>query len=240
MKTDCFPSPNDDEEQLWTAIHEYMKDRIGVTSILYGFTHSRYTAERIGISRSLYIKHSHPKDYVDHFGSDTFLNDDLCTTILLQQLEPFLWHHAANWPGATEAQKQRARIDDQFGMDVGVSIGFQFADGHGIAGIGLCAGCLTAEAFEQRWNEQADDVMNYLTMFEPLMRARMVANRMTLSERQRQVLAYSASGMQAKEIAAHLKIAEKTVHNYREDAREAIDADTTMEAVAKALAYRLI
>ena len=240
MKIDVFPTESADEEQLWTGIHEYMKERIAVTSILYGFTHSRYTAERIGISRSLYIKHSHPKDYVDHFGSDKFLNDDICTVILLQQLEPFLWHHADNWPGATEAQKERARIDSQFGMEVGVSIGFHFADGHGIAGIGLCAGGTSAEEFEQRWKERGEDVMSYLAIFEPLMRARMVANRMALSERQRQVLAYSVSGMQAKEIAAHLKIAEKTVHNYREDAREAIDADTTMEAVAKALAYRLI
>ncbi len=238
--TDLLPAPGDDEETLWRKVHDFCAARLGITSILFGFTHSRHLKERVGMSRCLLIRHSHPGDYVDHFGGESFLENDLCALVLTDSLGPFLWHDAARHPDATPAQLEQARIDHEFGMDVGVSLGFEFAGGRGIAGIGLCARHMDPDEFERRWRREGDDVVAYLHRFERPMMAAMVANRLRLSPRQKQVLAYSAGGMLAKEIAAHLGLGENTVYNYLEAARRALKAATSMEAVAKALIYDLI
>ena len=238
--SELLPNAEDDEDTLWRKVHDFCADRLGTTSILYGFSHSRHLQARVGTSRSLLVKHTHPRDYVDRFGGQSFLENDLCTLIIMQNDEPFLWHRAATLPGATPEQLLQARIDHEFGMDVGISLGFSFGGGHGVSGIGLAARWMDPDEFERRWNHRGTEVFAWISAFEPLMRNRMVASRFKLTPRQREVLALSVGGMQVKEIAAHLELSENTVYNYLEAARKSLDSAISMEAAAKALVYGLI
>lgn len=237
---DTTPLPSDDEDTLWRKLHTFCAARLGVTSILYGFTHSRHLKVRVGTSRSLMVRHSHPADYVDRFEGHSFLENDLCTLTLLEDRQVFLWNQASSFPDATPEQLLQARIDHECGMDAGVSLGFSFGGGHGISGFGLCARWMDPAEFERRWTEEEPEVTAWIGRVEPLLRARMVASRLKLSPRQREALALSVGGLIAKEIAGQLGIQEKTVYNYLEAARKALDSATSMEAVAKALVYGLI
>lgn len=237
---ELLPLSEDDEDTLWRKVHDVCAVRLGVTSILYGFSHSRHLQARVGTSRSLLVRHTHPRDFVDHFGGQSFLENDLCTLMIMQTDEPFLWHRAATLPDATPEQLEQARIDHEFGMDVGVSLGFSFGGGHGVSGIGLAARWMDPEEFERRWNSEGPAVVAWIAEFEPLMRRKMVASRFKLTPRQREVLALSVGGMQVKEIAVHLELSENTVYNYLEAARKVLDSATSMEAAAKALVYGLI
>lgn len=236
---DCFSASNS-EAELWQKLHAYAENRFGVTSILYGFAHSKYVAERVGITKSLIMRHSHPKEYVDIFGESSFLDNDISASAIIDDPSPFLWHRTLGQGELTEAQKRQAAIDDDFQMGVGVSYGFRFANGQGIGGIGLCARGLPATEFEKIWSDRAAELTALVFAFDACMRPRMTETRLKLSPRERDVLAYSAGGLTAKEIAAHLGLQPKTVYNTLERARKSLMSASTMEAVAKAYVYRLI
>ena len=237
---DLQPLPTDDEDTLWEKIHLFTANRLGITSILYGFTHTRHMKDMVALDRCFLIRHSHPQDWLDRFGSASFLENDLCAVALIVGACPFLWHRALEIEDATPLQKAQARIDHEFGMDVGVSLVFHFSQERGTAGMGLAARWMDPKVFEERWNRERDTVMEYVARFEPLMRRQMVANRLKLTQRQQQVLAFSAAGFLVKEIADLMKIKEGTVYNYLEAARAALRSSTTLEAVAKAYVYELI
>jgi LuxR family transcriptional regulator, quorum-sensing system regulator SdiA len=233
-------SVDDTEDQLWKKMHDIAGQRYGVTSILYGFTHSKYTVSRVGITKSLYIKHSHPKEYIDYFGDESFLNNDICAAVLFEDKAPFIWHAAIDWEHATEAQKQQALIDRQFQMDVGVSFGFGFSNGQGIGGLGFCMRGMPSQEFEKIWADHSEEMVSLVSIFDGYMRTQMVKNRLALTPREKEVLAYAAGGMTAKEVAHHLGLQPKTIFNTLERARKSLKAGSTMEAVAKAYVYRLI
>ncbi|MCE1237086.1 MAG: LuxR family transcriptional regulator [Hyphomicrobiales bacterium] len=234
------PLPSDSEDVLWDKVHRYAAEQLGITSILFGFTHTRHLTELLALERGFVLRHSHPKDYTDHFGNASFLENDLCAVSLILGVSPFLWHRAHSVVDATPAQKEQALVDHEFGMDVGVSLVFHFAEGRGTAGIGMAARWAAPEDFEAAWSRNGEAVTEWLTRFEPLMRRKMVANRFNLSRRQRQVLAYSAAGFLAKQIAELMSIKEGTVYNYLDLARVSLNSATTLEAVAKAYVYELI
>lgn len=236
----CSLAETDDEETLWAKARRFAEDRLGVTSILFGFTHSRHLAGRVGMTQSLYIRHDHPTDYLRRFAPDRILDDDLCALILLGGTGVFLWDTLAGSDEHTEAQRERARIDREEGMGVGVSLGFRFADGHGIAGVGLAARWMPAEEFRGRWAENGAETVDFFTRFEALMRRRMVEARLVLTPRQRDVLSLSVGGLPGKSIAARLGISEGRVERLFREIRTRLEADTTIEAAAKALAYKLI
>lgn len=237
---DLIPNSSDSEEVLWGKIHEYMKEVLGVTSMLYGFTHSKYTVLRVGLTNCLYIKNSHPKEYIEYFGNERFLDDDFCTFVLWGNMGPFFWHEVYDWEQATPEQLERARVDESFGMNAGVSIGFRFADGHGIAGIGLSCRWMQPEEFKNRWQEKSSNIIEYLNLFDPLMRDAMVRTRLQLSQRQLEVLSLSIGGMVGKQISSRLGISQGRIEKIFKEIRAKLRADTTTEAAAKAIAYKLL
>lgn len=234
------PTGDADQDTLWAEARRFAADRLGVTSILYGFTHSRHLATRVGMTRSLYIRHDHPADYLMRFTDGRLLDDDLCALIVLGRTGTFLWSDLGDLADQSETQRERFRIDREAGMDVGVSIGLRFADGHGIAGFGLAARWMPAPEFAARWARQGETVVAYFTRLEPLLRRQMVAARLHLTPRQSEVLGLSVGGVPGKAIAERLGISEGRVERIFREIRIRMEADTTIEAAAKALAYRLI
>ncbi len=230
----------DTEDELWAALHLKLHELLGATSILYGFAHSRHAFRRVGVTPCLTIRHSHPSDYVARFADESFLDDDLCTFVLWQSDGPFLWADLETTVAATPAQLERARIDREMGMDVGVSVGFRFAGGQGVAGIGIAARWMPADAFERRWRAHEDEVMDRLRAFEPLMRRRMIERRLRLTRRQSDVLRLSIAGMIGKEIAEELGLSEGRVERLFREIRDRLEAETTVEAAVKAIAFDLV
>lgn len=233
-------SPQDSEDVLWSKIHSIFKECLGTTNILYGFTHTVNLADRVGFTKSLFIKHSHAADYVANFKDHNLLEDDICAAILFENLGPFLWDDLKNLPDLTEQQKYRSGIDDAYEMNVGVSLAFRFAGGRGISGIGLASRGMQPEEFAKRWKQDEVSCIKLLTAFDRLMRPAMISSRMKLTPRERECLSLSVAGMCAKEIGHHLGIAERSVFNILSRARQSLKSGNTIEAVAKALAYDLI
>jgi DNA-binding CsgD family transcriptional regulator len=230
----------DGEEVLWSQLHAICKERIGTTNILYGFTHSLQRIDRVGPTKGLFIKHSYPPDYVSKFPNEDILKGDITAVSLYDSNGPFLWDDLAKLPNLTAEQKHRDQIDDLYGLRAGVSLAFRFANGRGVAGLGLASRQMEPDTFETLWTTHQNYLLRVLAEFDGLMRPLMVASRLRLTPREKQCLSLSVGGMSAKEIGHYLGITERSVFNILNRARKSLEAGNTIEAVAKALAYDLI
>lgn len=233
----CFESDST-EDDLWTRLSRVANNEFGVTSILYGFTHNKYAALKIGITKSLYIRHNHPTSYVDAFGADSFLDADPCATQLFATGSSVLWQdvYAFN----TAQTRLREEVGRSYGMDIGVTVGVPFASGAGIAGAGFSAAGQRPQEFARLWALRRREIEALFIAFDARLRPIMSSSRLKLSPRERDVIAYAAAGLTGKEIAHHLGIRPKSVFNVMDRARTALEATTTFEAIAKAYAYNLI
>jgi LuxR family transcriptional regulator, quorum-sensing system regulator SdiA len=231
--------PCDDEETLWTKLTQFVDSRYGIKSVLFAFTHSKYTASRTGIVPSLFMRHNHDPDYMALFPNGFSLEDDIAADLLMQGVGPLLW---SDFPAMNmrESHRNRFAFDQQHGMGVGVSFPFRFGGNSGIGGMCWAARTRDERAFAEVWRKNRAEMEQVANLFDRHMRPAMIRNRIKLTPRERDVLSYSAGGMTAKQIAAHLGLKTKTISNTLERARHAMGAVSTLEAVAKALVYDLI
>lgn len=233
----CFENAST-EDELWRILARVANEEFGVTSILYGFTHNKYVAMRNGITKSLYMRHNHPPEYVDAFGSGSFLDADPCATQLFRTGSGVLWDEVC--ADDSRESRRRQEIGRSYSMDIGVTVGVSFAGGAGIAGAGFCAAGQRGPEFRKLWEARREDIQDLFVAFDARLRPRMIANRLRLSPREREVIAFAAGGLRGEEIAHHLGMRPKSVFNVMERARTALEAATTFEAIAKAYAYNLI
>jgi DNA-binding CsgD family transcriptional regulator len=230
---------SDSEDLLWGKLATFVSRAYGVTSMLYAFTHSKYTITRTGIMPSVYLRHDHPADYVATFGKAINIEDSVAARLILDGQSHLLW---SEFPAMTLSANQRGRIakDEACGMGTGISFGFRFGANSGYAGLCWASRGRDPQEFATLMHARRAEMDRVGAAFDTAMRPAMIANRIHLTRREKDVLSLSAGGMTGKEIAAYLNLSLKTVGNTLERARHAVGAVSTMEAVAKALVYELI
>jgi DNA-binding CsgD family transcriptional regulator len=229
----------DTEDMLWAKLFDFAHDAFGVTSMLYAFTHSKFTVSRTGLMPSLYLRHSYPDDYIESYGGALTLEDSVAAKLILEGESHLFWSDFSK-RNLTPGQRKRIATDKSFGMNTGVSFGFRFGANSGYAALCWAARHAKAEDFQKAVTSNQQIIDATADAFQKYMRAAMIASRIILTPRETEVLSYSAGGMTAKQIATHLNLSPKTVTNTLERARNSLGAVSTMEAVAKALVYGLI
>jgi LuxR family transcriptional regulator, quorum-sensing system regulator SdiA len=229
----------DDEDSLWAGLFDFARSAYGVSSMLFAFTHSKYTVSRTGIMPSIYLRHNYPDDYIATYGGELSLDNSVAAELILAGGSHLFW---SDFPGRelSPGQRERIAIDQACGMNVGISFGFRFGANSGFAALCWAARHADPNDFKRLMNENRAEIDRVANAFQVRMRSVMIASRIRLTPREKEVLSYSAGGMTAKQIATHLGLSQKTVANTLERARHAMGAVSTMEAVAKALVYELI
>ena len=232
-------APELSENALWERMLAIFGDRLNITSAMYGFVPSVFWVAEGTMTRMLTYRHNHSPEVLGEAKQDALLDDDPCA-LRLKAGEPwFLWHDATDWSGVTPAQVIRQNSGDP-AANVGITIRFPFFDDRAVAGLGLCARGSTPEEFRERWLAEVDGHLALARAFDAAMRPRMIANRFKLSQREISVVSLLASGLSAKLVAAQLGLQTKTVFNVMDKARKSLNSETTLEAVTKAMAYRII
>lgn len=232
-------APELSETALWERMLAVFGDRLKITSAMYGFVPSVFWVAEGTMTRMLTYRHNHPPEVLGEAQPDALLDDDPCA-LCLKAGEPwFLWQEATAWSGVTPAQVIRQNSGDP-AANVGVTIRFSFFEGRAVAGLGLCARTSSPEDFKARWLEEIDGHLALAQAFDAAMRPRMIANRFKLSQREISVVSLLASGLSAKLVAEQLGLQTKTVFNVMDKARKSLASETTLEAVTKAMAYRII
>lgn len=227
------------EDAIWQRLLDLTSARFGITSVLYAFTHSRYTASRTGFTSSLFLRHSLPRDYLASFPNGLTLDDDIASEQVIVGATEMLW---SDFDALDLRPPQRVRraIDASLGMAVGITFGLRFGGTSGFGGMCWAKRHAGAEDFKRFWQANRAQMASLAQHFDQAMRPAMVQNQFRPTPRELEVMSYSAGGMTAKQIADHLALSPKTIANTLERARKSMQAVSTMEAVAKALIYGLI
>jgi LuxR family transcriptional regulator, quorum-sensing system regulator SdiA len=226
-------------DDIWNLLLERAHQQFGITSVLYAFTHSRYTASRTGFTSSLFLRHNLPEDYIASFPGGLTLDDDIASEQVIGGVTETIWSDFDKLD-LRPVQRQRRTIDRSLGMDVGITYGLRFGGTSGFGGMCWAKRHASSEDFARQWQVQGPEMTQLARQFDDAMRPAMVRELFKPTPRELEVMSYSAGGMTAKQIAEHLNLSPKTISNTLERARKSMQAVSTMEAVAKALIYELI
>jgi DNA-binding CsgD family transcriptional regulator len=226
------------EDDIWHMMQDTVAREFGVTDMMIAFTHSVYAATRVGLTNSLIIRHSVAQDYLDLQKGRLDLDHDAVVRAALHGAERIMWADVDD-EAMPEEDRERHELDKRMGFGVGVSFGIRFGSG-GAACICLGARHADAREFDAALSRHELTLASLVRDFERAMRSTMIARRLHLTAREREVLAYSAAGLTAKQIAGEIGLSVKTVRNTLERARHSLDAASMPEAVAKSLVFDLV
>ncbi|MFN0114755.1 MAG: autoinducer binding domain-containing protein [Paracoccaceae bacterium] len=224
-------------EDIWSLHVDRMRD-YGFDRLLYGFTRFR-TSNSFGSIDDILVLSNHDQAYLDGF------------------VKTGLFHHApmVKWAAANEGACSWAWIEEQahartltpseqrvvdfnrrHGVTVGYSISFRDVSVRAKGGIGLSmpAGKSQDEA-DAIWAGHGRDieVISSVTHLR-ITSMPFASSRRALTPRQREALEWVGDGKTTQDIATIMGLTAATVEKHLRLAREALDVDTTAQAVLKA------
>lgn len=224
-------------EEIW-ALHTARMAEYGFDRLLYGFTRFR-TNNFFGNVDDLLVLSNHDADYLQ-----TFLHDGL-------------YHHApmVKWAAAhegacswriieemiqqnalTPAELKVVEFNLKMGVRAGYSLSFRDVSVRAKGAIGLAARRgLSQRDVDEIWAEHGRDltVINTVTHLR-ITSMPFATSRRALTPRQREALEWVGDGKTTQDIATIMGLTPATVEKHLRLAREALDVDTTTQAVLKA------
>lgn len=225
-----------DAATLWNLHTEKMAS-YGFDRLIYGFT--RYmTATSMGDPQDLIVLTNQSKDYID-----TFLHEGLYFHAPMVQ-----WSRAND--GATSWQVMQDMVQSgtlttgerkviefniKHGVTVGYTISFKAVSARSKGAIALTARQgITQSEIDAIWAEHGRDIimMNNVAHLKIITLPQQGGR--SLTKRQVEVLEWVGDGKTTSDIASLMGLTPATVEKHLRLAREALDVDTTAQAVLKA------
>ena len=233
----------EDVEAVW-ALHCERMAAYGFDRLVYGF--SRFvTAPGFGNPEDNLVLSNHEKAYLDEFIGNGLFGDAPMVRWSSDHVGACSWGWAAARAAAgllTPAEIRVLEFNRRHGVLAGYSIAFPDSSSRAKGGIGLCARSgLDQEAVDAIWAEQGREIM----LLNALMHLKITTmpfptSRRKLTKRQREVLEWVADGKTTADIALLLGLTPGTIEKHLRLAREALDVETTAQAVLKASLQRQI
>lgn len=224
-------------QEIW-ALHTARMAEFGFDRLLYGFTRFR-TSNSFGNVDDLLILSNHDEAYLRSFIHDGMYhhapmvkwaadNEGACSWRLIEQM-------AAT---GTMTETERKIIDFNLRHDVraGYSVSFRDVSVRSKGAIGLCARAeMRQRDIDAIWQENGREIVaiNNITHLR-ITSMPFASSRRALTPRQREVLEWVGDGKTAADIATIMGLTPATVEKHLRLAREALDVETTAQAVLKA------
>jgi LuxR family transcriptional regulator len=136
----------------------------------------------------------------------------------------------------SEVQMSLHALNQSYGLRSGVSLAFPENSARSFSMMNLCAELpISQPALDEMWNDIAQEVFILASVFH--MRVNQMPHpnvRQVLTKRQREVLEWVGDGKTTATIATIMGLTPTTVEKHLRLAREALDVETTAQAVLKA------
>lgn len=224
-------------EEIW-SLHTARMAEFGFDRLMYGFTRFR-TPQSLGNLNDLLILSNHPKPYVDTFVNGGLYKDAPMVTWATNNEGACSWRlidQLAADGNLTPAEERVIAFNHKNDVRAGYSISFREASRRSKGAIGLCArNGLHHDDVDGIWAESGRQItaLNYFTHLR-ITTMPFAASRPPLTQRQRQVLEWVADGKTIQNIATIMGLTSATIEKHLRLAREALDVETTAQAVLKA------
>lgn len=214
----------------------FFRDR-GFSRVNYGLTRFRTERSLGNPDDALYLSSCPPAYTKLYFTEGFFLKTPLFRWVT-QNVGACTWrwvkeaYEAGTLPASeVEAVQQNHKL----GVTAGISISFPVTSNRSKAALGLIADeDLDHDRVDAIWALERDAFMAVANMMHlTILQLPLVTRRRPLTDRQREVLEWVADGKTTQDIATIMGVSTAMVEKHLRLAREALDVETTAQAVAK-------
>lgn len=224
-------------EELW-ALHCDFAAQLGFDRLIFGFTRFR-SETSLGDPNDFLILSNHDKAYLDRFIGDGFYRTAPMVRWALENDGSCSWSVLAEMMMAgtlTDAEQKVLAVNREHHVTAGYTISFRSVSKRTKGAIALTArpGVTQAEA-DQIWAEHGEAIilMSNIVYLKVLTLPYTPPNQ-SLTKRQREALEWVGDGKTMQDIAAIMGLTQATIEKHLRLAREALNVETTAQAVMKA------
>ncbi len=226
-------------EELWD-LHTKQMQTYGFDRLMYGFTRYR-TSSSLGDPQDWVLLSTQSPEYMKVFFDEglyyhapmlkwALANDGACS-----------WRWMMNMSridNLTPSEKRVMEFNKSMDVTAGYTVSFRSISERTKAAIALTAKVgLTQDAVEQTWAKHGDEIIVMNNVMHLKLLTLPYSGERNLTKRQREVLQWVGDGKTTQDIAILLGLTAATVEKHLRLAREALDVETTAQAVLKAAFY---
>lgn len=223
-------------EDLW-SLHTEKMASYGFDRLIYGYTRYR-TSSSLGDPQDWVVLTNQSQAYMKVFIDDGMVYHAPMLRWALANNGACSWR----WmevPGNLTASEQRVNdFNRRMGVTAGYTISFRSISERTKGAIALTARQgMTQDAVEQVWVRHGDEILVLNNVMHLKLLTLPYSGKRHLTTRQREVLQWVGDGKTTQDIAILLGLTPATVEKHLRLAREALDVETTAQAVLKAAFY---
>ncbi|PUB12830.1 LuxR family transcriptional regulator [Yoonia sediminilitoris] len=223
-------------EELWN-IHTNKMREYGFDRVMYGYTRYR-TSNSLGDPQDWVLLSNQTPEYMQVFFDEGLYYNAPMIRWALANDGACAWRWMVEVDNLTDEEKRVIAFNQKMGVTAGYTISFRSISERTKAATALTARPgLDQAAVDKTWEEHGDAivVMNNV-MHLKLLTLPYTGDR-HLTKRQREVLQWVGDGKTTQDTAILLGLTPATVEKHLRLAREALDVETTAQAVLKAAFY---
>ncbi|WP_411891859.1 autoinducer binding domain-containing protein [Yoonia sp. SDW83-1] len=226
-------------EELWN-LHTKQMETYGFDRLMYGYTRYR-TSSSLGDPQDWVLLSTQSPEYMKVFFDEGFYyhapmlkwalaNDGACSWRWMMDM--------SRVDNLTPSEMRVMEFNKQMNVTAGYTISFRSISERTKAAIALTAKAgLTQDAVEQTWAKHGDEIIVMNNVMHLKLLTLPYTGERSLTKRQREVLQWVGDGKTTQDIAILLELTPATIEKHLRLAREALDVETTAQAVLKAAFY---
>ena len=223
-------------EDLWPRFCE-MLDEYGFDRVIYGYTRYR-TDHSLGDPQDWVVLTNQSQSYMERF-----IDDGLCyhAPMLRWALEndgACSWSWMAEPGNLTPSEMKVAAFNQEMGVTAGYTVSFRSVSVRSKGAMALTARPgVSQNEVDRMWQETGKAVSVLCNVVHLKLLTLPYSGQRSLTKRQKEVLQWVGDGKTTQDIAILLGLTPATVEKHLRLAREALDVETTAQAVLKAAFY---
>jgi len=224
-------------EALW-RLHSAKLAEFGFDRLLYGFTRYR-SGTSLGDPQDWVVLTNLPANYIEPFINDGLYFHGPMLKWALENSGACSWRwmeqHAAVF---TPSERKVVEFNRRMGVTAGYTVSFRSISARSKGGVALIARPgMTQDAVEQVWVRHGTEILVMNNVAHLKLLTLPYSGTRHLTKRQREVLEWVGDGKTTQDIAILLGLTAATVEKHLRLARDALDVETTAQAVLKAAFY---
>lgn len=222
-------------EDLW-ELHTTKMASYGFDRLIYGFTRYR-SGTALGDPQDWVVLTNHGDEYMERFIGEGFIYHAPMVRWALENNGTCSWSWIGNPDNLTPAEQRVAQFNRDMDVNAGYTISFRSVSSRtkGAAAITARPG-LSQPEVDAIWAAHGTEI-NVMSNVVYLKMLTLPYATRNLTKRQREVLQWVGDGKTTQDIALLLGLTAATVEKHLRLAREALDVETTAQAVLKASFY---